>query len=338
MPSSPRSQRSGSGRERAEDERARTLAATPADSPGRGAGDPVPLRLQHDPRIRRRLEHPLDARPRGSARSCICRADDRPDLRRHRRICPWVHRDGRHPDLRVVRNAPLAGCARAAADRRAGSGGWCSRRLDLQALLDQPVVTLGIGSLAIGGCLAWTNANLSGTPPAFLSTLVSAGTSTFGIPVAPVVVIWGAVALVLGVFMHRTVAGRKLYATGINPRAADLALVRTSRYWVGAFAASAIFSVLVGVLLAGYAGPDQSLGDPDLFQGLAAVIVARHGVRRRARRLHPHRPRCAPAHRAGDRARRARLQRRGPADRLRGNHPRGRRRLRPGRSSPRDRL
>ena len=151
-----------------------------------------------------------------------------------------------------------------------GAGaGWICRRYWINSL----VVTLGIGSLAVGGCLAWTSANLSGTPPAFLSTLVSAGDSTFGLPVAPVVLIWGAVALVLGVFMHRTVAGRKLYATGVNPRAADLALVRTSRYWVGSFAASAIFSALVGVLLAGYAGPDQSLGDPYLFQGLAAVIV-----------------------------------------------------------------
>jgi ribose transport system permease protein len=149
------------------------------------------------------------------------------------------------------------------------ASGWICRRYWINSL----VVTLGVGSLAVGGCLAWTSANLSGTPPAFLSNLVSAGDSTFGIPVAPVVAIWAAVALVLGVFMHRTVAGRRLYANGINPRAADLALIRTSRYWVGSFAASAIFSAIVGVLLAGYAGPDQSLGDPYLFQGLAAVIV-----------------------------------------------------------------
>ena len=36
------------------------------------------------------------------------------------------------------------------------------------------------------------------------------------------VVIWIAVAIVVAVFLHRTVAGRKLFATGANPRAARL--------------------------------------------------------------------------------------------------------------------
>jgi ribose transport system permease protein len=43
--------------------------------------------------------------------------------------------------------------------------------------------------------------------------------------------------------------------------------------WTAVFAASALCSALVGILLAGFAGADQSLGDPYLFQGLTAVIV-----------------------------------------------------------------
>ncbi len=39
------------------------------------------------------------------------------------------------------------------------------------------------------------------------------------------------------------------------------------------FALSAVLSALVGVLLAGFSGADQSIGDPYLFQGLTAVIV-----------------------------------------------------------------
>ena len=39
------------------------------------------------------------------------------------------------------------------------------------------------------------------------------------------------------------------------------------------FAFSAIISGLVGVLLAGFAGADQTIGDPYLFEGLTAVIV-----------------------------------------------------------------
>jgi ribose transport system permease protein len=43
--------------------------------------------------------------------------------------------------------------------------------------------------------------------------------------------------------------------------------------WVTVFAASAIFSAVAGVLLAGFSGADQGVGDPFLFQGLTAIIV-----------------------------------------------------------------
>ncbi len=85
--------------------------------------------------------------------------------------------------------------------------------------------------------------------------------------------IWAVVAIIAGLVLHRTVPGRRLYATGANPRAAQLARVNTSRVWTLVFAASAVCSAIVGVLLAGFAGADQSLGDPYLFQGLTAVIV-----------------------------------------------------------------
>ena len=147
--------------------------------------------------------------------------------------------------------------------------GWICHRYRIQPL----IVTLGMGALASGGCLAWTGGKLTGTAPAFLSKLSAANGTTFGIDVSPVVVIWALVAIAVGIVLHRTVAGRRLYATGANPRAAQLALVRTSRVWTAVFAASALCSALVGVLLAGFAGADQSLGDPFLFQGLTAVIV-----------------------------------------------------------------
>ena len=51
------------------------------------------------------------------------------------------------------------------------------------------------------------------------------------------------------------------------------ARIDTRRIWMGVFALSAVCSALVGVLLAGFAGGDQSLGDPFLFSALTAVIV-----------------------------------------------------------------
>jgi ribose transport system permease protein len=135
------------------------------------------------------------------------------------------------------------------------------------------IVTLGMGALSAGGAVAWTEGKLTGTAPPFLSKLTTATGTTFGLSIPPVVVIWAVVAIIAAVVLHRTIAGRHLYLFGANPRAAGLARIRTGRVVVGVFMVSAIASGMVGVLLAGFAGADQTLGDPYLFTGLTAVIV-----------------------------------------------------------------
>jgi ribose transport system permease protein len=147
--------------------------------------------------------------------------------------------------------------------------GWICHRYRIQPL----IVTLGVGGLVAGGAVAWTQGDVAGAAPSFLTDISSPASRTFGVDIPPIVVITGAVAGILAVIMHRTVAGRHLYATGANPRAADLARINTGRVSVAVFAASAVSATLVGILLAGYSGPDQTIGDPYLFQGLTAVIV-----------------------------------------------------------------
>jgi ribose transport system permease protein len=150
------------------------------------------------------------------------------------------------------------------------TNGYVAHRFGVQPL----IVTLAMGSVITGGVMAWTNGQTTGSPPAFLTQWTSVTGATFGIGVPPVVVIWAIVAVVLGIVLRRTIAGRRMYATGSNPVAAELALVRTRRVWVGAYAASALVAALLGVLIAGYAGSGNvTLGDPYLFEGLAAVIV-----------------------------------------------------------------
>src|SRR4029077_18840531 len=76
------------------------------------------------------------------------------------------------------------------------------------------------------------------------------------------------------VFLYRTPTGRRLLATGANQRAAEYSLINTRRVWTGAFAFSAIASVLVGLLVLGFAGSiTLTSGDPYLFQSVVAVIV-----------------------------------------------------------------
>lgn len=136
------------------------------------------------------------------------------------------------------------------------------------------IVTLGMGSIAIGIVQVQTGGQLAASTPAWLSHFASPVATTFGIGVPPLVVLWLGVTVLMGIFLHRTAPGRRLLATGANQRAAEFSLIRTRRVWTAAFAFSAVCSVIVGVLLAGYAGSvDSSLGNPYLFQSVAAVVV-----------------------------------------------------------------
>ena len=135
------------------------------------------------------------------------------------------------------------------------------------------IVTLGVSAIAAGAVQVWTNSDLTGAPPGFLTDLVAANGTTFGFSISPIVVIWILFTIAMAVFLHRTRFGRKVYATGANPYAAEFALVKTRRVWTALFCVSAVLSGIVGVLLAGFSGADATLGDPYLFQGLTAVIV-----------------------------------------------------------------
>jgi ribose transport system permease protein len=134
-------------------------------------------------------------------------------------------------------------------------------------------MTLAMGSIAIGVVQAQSS-TLQGTPPTWVATLVQPAAKTFGIGFPPTVVIWILVAIVAAIFLHRTVAGRHLMATGANPRAAEYALISTRRIWTAGFAFSAVMSVLVGVLISGYGGGvTGGMGEPYLFQSVVAVVV-----------------------------------------------------------------
>jgi hypothetical protein len=48
----------------------------------------------------------------------------------------------------------------------------------------------------------------------------------------PIVSVWLLLAVVLAIMLHKAPIGRKFYATGANPVAAELALIRTRRVWM----------------------------------------------------------------------------------------------------------
>jgi ribose transport system permease protein len=162
--------------------------------------------------------------------------------------------------------ALIAGCAVAA-----GSvvGYVCARWR-----IDPLIVTLGMSAIVSGGLLVWAQGLITGTPPQWLQRFTSPAGTIWGVGFPPVVAVWLVVAFAVSAVLNRTPAGRRMYAVGVNRRAAELALVRVRLVSVAVYAVSALFAALTGILLAGFAGAaDGSLGTPYLWHGLTAVMV-----------------------------------------------------------------
>ncbi|GAA3886377.1 ABC transporter permease [Leifsonia kafniensis] len=152
-----------------------------------------------------------------------------------------------------------------------GAGiGYVSHRFDLNPL----IISLGAGAFALGVVYVLKGGYFTGTAPSWLGSFMSPVSTTFGLPIPPVVMLWIVVAIIMFVLFTWTASGRRLSAVGTNRRAADLSLVKSRRIWVIVFMISAVGSAVVGTLLAGYSGSaDLTQGNTYMFQSLAAVVV-----------------------------------------------------------------
>ena len=136
------------------------------------------------------------------------------------------------------------------------------------------IITLGMGFMVAGLLLAWTEGKPEGTVPPFITDAAAAASTMGPIPLPPVVAVWAGVALVTIVMAGRTAFGRRIYAYGSSARAAEYALVRPRRLWMGVFAFSGFMAFVAGVMLAGFTGyGDLSAGQPYLFNTVAAVVL-----------------------------------------------------------------
>lgn len=148
--------------------------------------------------------------------------------------------------------------------------GFVSHRYEVQPL----VLTLGVSAALTGGTLFIANADYSSAPPDALRSLTGITSTTFGLPVPPLILIVVVAAVLVWLFLARTVNGRRLYATGANRRAAGLARISTGTVWTGVFAMSGVTAGIAGMLLASFSsGWNATSGDPYLFTGLAAVLL-----------------------------------------------------------------
>lgn len=87
------------------------------------------------------------------------------------------------------------------------------------------VATFAVFVLVQGGITAWTRGAAAGDIPRAVQTLGSG--RVLGVPTP--LWVFAAIAAAAAVVLARTSAGRRLYATGANPRAARLSGIRTGR-------------------------------------------------------------------------------------------------------------
>jgi ribose transport system permease protein len=136
------------------------------------------------------------------------------------------------------------------------------------------IVTLGVGYLIQGGVQTWTGGTPSGSAPGWMANFVSPGATTGPIPLAPIVLLWAVLGVVIILLLRLTTFGRRLYAVGSNPQAARLALINPVRVWTLTFALSAGCAALAGILLLGVTGSAcAGVGDPYLFLSVGAVVI-----------------------------------------------------------------
>jgi ribose transport system permease protein len=139
-------------------------------------------------------------------------------------------------------------------------------RLRLPALIS----TLATATMIDGASWVYTNGAPNGSMPA---TLQFAANGKIGIvPVADLIV--GVVFIAIIVLLTRTVFGRRLYATGASPRAAQLTGIRIERITVIAYTICGGLAAAAGLLLGGYiAVGTLKAGDGYVLNSLAVVLI-----------------------------------------------------------------
>jgi ribose transport system permease protein len=73
--------------------------------------------------------------------------------------------------------------------------------------------------------------------------------------------------------LHGTVFGRRVFAVGDNPRAAELAGIRVDLTRIACFLISALSAVTAGILLGGFGGVSTDVGQGIELQAIAASVI-----------------------------------------------------------------
>jgi len=137
--------------------------------------------------------------------------------------------------------------------------------------LEPLVGSLGVMTLIMGIYFIYSQGFPKGSVPPSI-TYIGTG-RLFGFFPVPVF-IWGIIAAVIIFILRRTVFGKKIYATGANPKAAFLTGIKTDWIVMSVYLISGFLTALAGIIWAGYLG-SATLDGGRYFplDSIAAVII-----------------------------------------------------------------
>jgi ribose transport system permease protein len=132
------------------------------------------------------------------------------------------------------------------------------------------IATLGMILVVQGGRFMYTGGTPKGSIPPGIKFL---GGGMVG-PIPAAVIAWAIVVAVFYVVTRQTVFGRRLYASGGNPRAAHLSGVNVDRVVIAAYTLCGLLAGVAGLVLTGYSGfADNWLGRGKDLDSIAAVVI-----------------------------------------------------------------
>lgn len=132
------------------------------------------------------------------------------------------------------------------------------------------IVTIAMNSVVQGIVLVTTRGTPTGSAPPLLRDVMTSRVA--GIPIIVIGLV--AFAVIVGLAMSRTSAGKRTYGVGNSELVARLSGVRVPAVLIGVYALSAVCSVIAGMLLAGFSSQAfLGMGDDYLLPSIAAVVI-----------------------------------------------------------------
>jgi ribose/xylose/arabinose/galactoside ABC-type transport system permease subunit len=132
------------------------------------------------------------------------------------------------------------------------------------------IVTLGMILIVQGIRFAYSG----GAPKTYIpDALRFWGRDSLG-PIPMALIVWFVITVITIFILSRTTFGRRLYATGGNPRAAFLSGVNIDGIRLAAYSACSLLAGVAGLILVGYVGhADNWLGNGYELNAIAAVVI-----------------------------------------------------------------